>query len=532
MIYVKYPAYINVIIPPSTLFIFLLVRQNTNIIIDITDITKISTTASLITGIGCMVAETPNINNILKRFEPMAFPTARSFSPFLAATTEVTSSGRLVPHATIVRPIKVGLMPIYAAITLAPFTTKSPPNLMQTIPIIMKITAFHHFIGALFSSSLEEFLALIAPTTEYAINIANTTKRMIPSTLPKVPDCLLKFAGLNIEIKLSLLGKEVLFIEDVCGPAAIEKIRALKEGEILLLDNVRFVSEEQTLFEMKLQLSHEEQAKTLLVRKLAPLADYYVCDAFAAAHRDQPSLCGFEQVLPSAMGRLFEKEYVVISELMEAPKRPCTFVLGGAKISDAFLMMETVLKNGVADHILTGGLVANIMLLAKGESIGQGSYDFIVKSGYEMYIDKAKEVLQQYASHVVLPVDLAYTKNGERMEAALGKLPQDVSATDIGKETAALYQKYIRESATVFVNGPMGIFEEEATEYGTRAVWEALGDTGAYTVVGGGDSITATTKYEKTDQISYICTGGGALIRFLTGEELPVVKALRHGSLL
>lgn len=327
-----------------------------------------------------------------------------------------------------------------------------------------------------------------------------------------------------------LLGKEVQFIPDVCGPAAIEKIQSLHAGDILLLDNVRFVSEEQTLFEQKLCLSHEEQAQTLLVRRLAPLADLYVCDAFAASHRDQPSLCGFEQVLPSAMGRLFEKEYCVLSELMEAPKRPCTFVLGGAKIADAFLMMETVLKASVADHILTGGLVANILLAAKGEDIGKGSMDFILKSNYGEYIDKAKVIYEKYQDKIVLPTDLAYTEDGVRKEAKIGSIPEQAGLTDIGAETSAQYQKYIRESNTVFVNGPMGIFEEEATEYGTKAVWEALGDTQAYTVIGGGDSITATTKYDKTAAISYICTGGGALIRFLTGEELPVVKALRHGA--
>ncbi|MBR3866689.1 MAG: phosphoglycerate kinase, partial [Butyricicoccus sp.] len=126
-----------------------------------------------------------------------------------------------------------------------------------------------------------------------------------------------------------LLGKEVKFIPDVCGPAAQQAIRDLQEGEILLLDNVRYMSEEQTLFELKLKLTHEQQAKTILVEKLAPLGDLYVCDAFAAAHRDQPSLCGFEQVMPSAMGRLFEKEYCVVSDLMEAPEHPCTFILGG-----------------------------------------------------------------------------------------------------------------------------------------------------------------------------------------------------------
>ncbi len=327
-----------------------------------------------------------------------------------------------------------------------------------------------------------------------------------------------------------LLGKEVMFIPDVCGPAAIEKIQSLKAGEILLLDNVRFISEEQTLFEQKLCLTHEQQAQTLVVRKLAPLGDLYICDAFAAAHRDQPTLCGFEQVLPSAMGRLFEKEYVVLSELMDSPERPCTFVLGGAKISDAFMMMDTVLKAGVVDHILTGGLVANILLAASGVDIGKASMDFIVKSNYGEYIDKAKDLYEQYKDYIILPQDLAYVDNGVRKEAKVGEIPEEAGLVDIGAEAAACYQDYIRNSKTVFVNGPMGIFEEEITEYGTKAVWEALGDTEAYTVVGGGDSITATTKYGKTDDISYICTGGGSLIRFLTGEELPVVKALRHGA--
>ena len=329
-----------------------------------------------------------------------------------------------------------------------------------------------------------------------------------------------------------LLGREVKFVEDVCGPTAQQAVRDLKDGEILLLDNVRFMAEEQTLFEMKLQLTHEQQAKTQVVVKLAPLADLYVCDAFAASHRDQPSLCGFEQVLPSAMGRLFEKEYCVISELMEQPARPCTFVLGGAKISDAFLMMETVLKNGAADRVLTGGLVANILLAAKGEEIGKGSMDFILKSNYGEYIEVAKKLYAEYADKIVLPTDLAWTEDGVRKEGKVGSIPAEIGALDIGSESAQNYAQIIRDSATVFVNGPMGVFEESATELGTKAVWEALGATSGYTVVGGGDSITATTKYQQTDKIDYICTGGGALIRFLTGEELPVVKALRHGSLI
>jgi len=329
-----------------------------------------------------------------------------------------------------------------------------------------------------------------------------------------------------------LMGREVKFIDDVCGPAARAAIKDLKDGEILLLDNVRFMAEEQTYFEKNLKLSHEEQAKTQVVAKLAPLADLYVCDAFAASHRDQPTLCGFEQVLPSAMGRLFEKEYTVISDLMEKPEHPSVFVLGGAKVADAFLMMQAVLGKGAADHALTGGLVGNIMLWAKGIDIGEASKGFIRKQGYEELVSVAKELLEKYGDKIVLPIDLAYVKDEQRYDVALDALPAGEMFIDVGKDTAAMYQKYIREAKTVFVNGPMGVFEKEPSELGTKAVWEALGDTEGYTVIGGGDSITATNKYEKRDAINYICTGGGALIRFLTGEELPVVKALRYGSTL
>lgn len=327
-----------------------------------------------------------------------------------------------------------------------------------------------------------------------------------------------------------ILKKEVKFIDDVCGPAAREAIKNLKNGEILLLDNVRFVSEEQTLFETKLNLTHEEQAKTLVVTTLAPLADLYVCDAFAAAHRDQPSLCGFEQVLPSAAGRLFEKEYTVVSSLMEAPKHRCTFVLGGAKIADAFMMMETVLEHGTADTILTGGLAANIMLAAKGEEIGKGSLDFIYKSNYGEFIEKAKTILAKHADKIVLPSDLAYVDGSKRKECRIGAVPSDITALDIGSETAENYRRVICESATVFANGPMGVFEEESTELGTKEVFRAMADTPAFTIIGGGDSITAAGKYNVTDKLGYVCTGGGALIRFLTGEELPVVKALRFAA--
>ncbi len=327
-----------------------------------------------------------------------------------------------------------------------------------------------------------------------------------------------------------LLGKDIQFIDDVCGPTARQKISDLQEGDVLLLDNVRFCSEEQTLFELKLTLTHEEQAQTLLVRKLAPLADIYICDAFAAAHRDQPSLCGFQQVLPSGMGRLFEEEYCAISSIMEEPKRPCVFVLGGSKIGDAFMMMHTVLGRGVADKVLTGGLVGEILAWAKGDDIGEKARAYITKEGYSDLVEGSKELLEKYSDKIMLPEDYAYVQDGKRCEVDSQSVPKDALILDIGSKTAKAYYDIIMNAKTVFVNGPMGVFEETLTEDGTKTVWDALGDTEAYTVLGGGDSITATNKYQKSELVSYICTGGGALIRFLTGEELPVVKALRHGA--
>ncbi|MCL1917062.1 MAG: phosphoglycerate kinase [Peptococcaceae bacterium] len=327
-----------------------------------------------------------------------------------------------------------------------------------------------------------------------------------------------------------LLGREVKFIDDVCGPAAREAIKILKDGEILLLDNVRYVAEEQTLFELNLHLTHEQQAKTLLVQKLAPLADLYVCDAFAAAHRDQPSLCGFEQVLPSAMGRLFEEEFCVISGVMENPERPCVFVLGGAKINDAFLMMSTALNGGIADKILAGGLVAHVMLWANGDEIGEASRQFIKRQGYDTLLGTAQELLSEYRSKIMLPMDLGYVKDGKREECELGGAPEGELVVDIGSKTAQTFGDTIRAAKVVFVNGPMGVFEKEESGLGTQTIWDALDQANAYTVIGGGDSITATHKYGT--KVSYVCTGGGSLIRFLTGEELPVVKALRYGSLL
>jgi phosphoglycerate kinase len=326
-----------------------------------------------------------------------------------------------------------------------------------------------------------------------------------------------------------LKSREVLFVDDVCGPTARAKIGALANGEILLLDNVRYVAEELTLFEMKLKLSPQEQANTLIVRKLAPLADFYVCDAFAAIHRSQPSLVGFEEVLPSAMGRLFEAEYSALSRVMREPEHPCLFILGGTKIQDAFLMMSSVLDAGIADGILATGLVGNILLWAKGIDIGQPSRDFITTNQLTEYVERGKEILRKHESRIRLPVDLGYVDEGRR-ECEVAELPLQQLFVDIGHQTVKQYLEQIGQAKTIFINGPAGVFEQSDSEYGTQSLWQAVVHSSAYSVIGGGDSIAAAKKYQVKPKFSYVCTGGGAMIRFLAGEPLPVIEALQKAG--
>jgi phosphoglycerate kinase len=333
----------------------------------------------------------------------------------------------------------------------------------------------------------------------------------------------------HAKIISQLLGKPVDYIDDVCGPAARDKIRNLENSQILMLENVRFMAEEMTLFETKLNLFPEEQAKTQVVRKLAPLADLYLCDAFAAAHRCQPTLVGMEEVLPSVMGRLFEKEITSLNQLLQNPKKPCIFILGGAKIQDAFLIINSILKNNIADLVLATGLVAQVMLLAKGISLGKPSEDLIKKKNLEEYIEKSKDILNKFGDKIKLPIDLAYISGG-RKEVEVNKLPVDQVLMDIGSNTIFEYKYIIKDAKTIFFNGPAGVFEKTETEIGTKTILTAIAESSAFSVVGGGDSIAAINKYNIADNISYISTGGGALVRFLSGEELPVIKALKKSA--
>lgn len=323
------------------------------------------------------------------------------------------------------------------------------------------------------------------------------------------------------------LGREVQFIDDVAGPAAREKIKNLKEGEILLLDNLRFLTEEVSTFEDAVKLTPEEMVHTYLVRNLAPLADYYVNDAFAAAHRNSPSMVAFQEQLPSAAGILYDKEVTALTTVLENPKRPCVFLLGGAKISDAFSMMKKVLAEGSADYVLTAGVTGQVMHLALGKRLGSPSETFITDRGLEKFVAPAREYLKDYPNKLRIPLDFGIDDDGRRHEVSADELPIESLIIDIGAKTIEEYSKILKKAGTIFVNGPAGIYEQEIGAYGTKELWKIIGEARGYSVIGGGDTVASAVRLGDLSKINHVCTGGGALIQFLSGKKLPLVEAMK-----
>jgi len=322
------------------------------------------------------------------------------------------------------------------------------------------------------------------------------------------------------------LNKKVEFVEDVAGPFAQEKIKKLRAGEILLLENIRLYTEETIIFEQEVKLTPEEQCKTYLIKKLSPLADLYVCDAFACIHRSEPSLVAFPRILPSAAGRLFEEELISLLKVKTSPKKPCIYLLGGAKILDAFRMMDRVLKDGSADKVLTFGLVGQIILKAKGYRLGELSEKLLKDKDLLAYLERAEQIVKDYEKRILYPQDVALDRGGRR-EVSILDLPEESLITDIGKKTINDYCREIKGAKTIFLNGPAGMYERKDFSLGTEKIWKAVANSQAFSVIGGGDTIAAASKFGVEAKISYICTAGGGLIRFLAGESLPVIEALK-----
>lgn len=320
-----------------------------------------------------------------------------------------------------------------------------------------------------------------------------------------------------------ILNLRVKYIDSLFSSAAKEAIHDLKPHEILLLENARFFSEES------LSRTPEEQSKTLLVRHLSPLIDYFVNDAFAAAHRSQASLVGFTVNNPSAAGRVMEKELTVIQDALDNVEHPCVFLLGGMKPDDSIDVMENVLSNGTADSILTTGIVGNIVLWASGADIGQVNRDFIISRGYEDMVEKSKDLIERFGDKVKYPIDVACEIDGKRVDIASDEIPNE-AIFDIGVKTISYYAKEIRDAKTIFANGPAGVFEDPQFAMGTEDLINAIAKSDGFSIIGGGHIAAATAGLGCEDQMSHVSSGGGACISMLAGKKLAAVEALKNSK--
>lgn len=321
------------------------------------------------------------------------------------------------------------------------------------------------------------------------------------------------------------LGIEVKYIDCIFSHEAKEAIKSLNNHEILLLENIRFFSEESIVKPV------DEQSKTLLPRNLAPLADIFVNDAFAAAHRSQPSLVGFTPLVPSAAGRIMEKELNVIQNALDNVHKPCVFVLGGMKADDSIDVMKNVLKNGTADYVLTTGLVANIVLLASGVDIGKVNKKFIKDRDYCYLVKKSKNLLKKFGSKIVYPKDVAVeNKNKEREDVPIDNIP-NFPIYDIGIESIKDYAKIIRSAKTIFANGPAGVFEDSKFAMGTEDLLNVIASSDGFSIIGGGHIAAATTAMGFENDVNHVSSGGGACINLLSGKKLAAVEALKESAI-
>lgn len=311
----------------------------------------------------------------------------------------------------------------------------------------------------------------------------------------------------------TLLNHPVKYASDVVGPEAQRLASALQPGDLLLVENVRFDA-------------GEEGNDPEFARALARLGDVFVNDAFGTAHRAHSSTVGVAALLPAYAGLLMERELEVLEHLLERPQRPFVAILGGAKVSDKLGVMLHLLDR--VDGLLVGGGMANTFLLAQGHDVGASLAERDLQ-------DQAREILTQAEAkgvELVLPVDVvvAPALDEEGFVRDSPSVPADLAIFDIGPVTAERFAEHIERAATVFWNGPMGVFERPAFARGTEVVAAAVASTEATTVVGGGDSIAAIEYLGLTDRIDHVSTGGGASLELLEGKELPGVAVLRDAS--
>ncbi len=324
----------------------------------------------------------------------------------------------------------------------------------------------------------------------------------------------------------ALLGRHVKFVDGLYNREALQAIRSLSPGEVLLLENVRFYAEEDALADAKL----EKMAKAHIVRRLSPLAQYFILDAFAAAHRAQPSLVGFCEVLPTLAGRVVEKELTMLDRAVRSEERPKIAVFGGVKADDSIAVAKHMLEKGIVDKVLTSGGVANMFLHASGTDPGATTTEFMRRevAEYDSSVDASRKLLADFRERILLPTDVVLNDGGRRRPVRVAELPARLQVYDIGLDTIARYSREIRQAKTVFFNGPAGVFEIDEFSVGTRELLEAISEADAFTVVGGGHTVAAVEQYGLQGSIDHVSTGGGALMNYLAGKELPLVTALER----
>ncbi len=308
-----------------------------------------------------------------------------------------------------------------------------------------------------------------------------------------------------------ILGKTGQKLDEIAGPGVKEAVDKMEDGEVLLLENLRFEK-------------GEEENDPDFARRLAEPFDLFVNDAFGTAHRAHASTAGVASHLPAVAGLLMKKEIEELSACLENPRRPMTAILGGAKVSDKINVIRRFLS--LADNLLIGGGMANTFLVARGYGLGASFYEKDV-------VDEAASLLEESkdsSCRLLLPIDLAVTreiKAGSYSEVVPPeKVSGDWKAVDIGPETSAIYSEYIEESALIVWNGPLGVFEVPPFDNGTEVVAQIVAQSGAYSVVGGGDLVAALEGLGLSEHISFISTGGGATLEFWEGRELPGIAVL------
>lgn len=349
------------------------------------------------------------------------------------------------------------------------------------------------------------------PTIEYLVE--NGAKVILASHLgrPKgqvSEDLRLAPAGARLA---ELLHKEVKSLDESIGEKVEQAIAAMEEGDIVLLENVRFHP-------------GEEKNDPELAKAFAGLADVFVNDAFGAAHRAHATTAGIAEHLPAVSGLLLEKELDVLGKALSEPDRPFTAIIGGAKVKDKIGVIDHLLDK--VDNLIIGGGLSYTFIKAQGYEIGTSLLEEDKIDLALSFIKKAEEK----GVKMYLPVDVVTTKDfsndGETKVASIKEIPSDWMGLDIGPETVELYADVIKNSKLVIWNGPMGVFEMSSFENGTKSVAQAMAETDAYTIIGGGDSAAAVEQFHVADQMDHISTGGGASLEFMEGKDLPGVSAL------